>query len=114
MNGEINVNINGKEETLKFSMWQIERMNVLNNEHADSITFPKTALIYSALENSYRHRKIKCPYSLEEIELWADDLTTSEEGEKKLMEINQALIESHSFKSLIKQAKDVEDAKKKN
>lgn len=114
MNGEINVNIHGKEEVLKFSMWQIERMNALNNEHKDSVTFPKTALIYSALENSYRHRKIACPYSMEEIELWADDLTTSEEGEKVLVEINTALIESHSFKSLIKQANDIEDAKKKN
>lgn len=108
------VTINGKQESLKFSMWQIERMNELNKQHPDStIAFPKVALIYSALENSYRHKKEKMPYTLDEIELWADELTTTEEGNNTLVEINKALAESQCFKTLIKAASEAEDAKKK-
>lgn len=109
MNGEITVNINGKEETLKFSMWQMEKMNELTGTKPGSISFAKTALIYSALLCSYRRKKEACPYEMDEVDVWADDLTTHEEGTELLKQINNCFIESYAFKTLISEA---ETAKK--
>jgi hypothetical protein len=108
------VNINGTDETLKFSMWQLEEMNRLNKDHAESISFPKVALIYSALTNNYRHQKKDCPLSIEDVELWADDLTTTDEGNKILADINNAFVESTAYKTLVKASVEIEEAKKKS
>lgn len=114
MNGTFKLQIDGKETCLKFTMLQLERMNEINVQRQNSLAWPKVALIYSALETYYRHAKIECPFTIEEIEIWADDLTATEDGNKLLEEINQAFTESVVWKKLMQDVTAVEDAKKKS
>lgn len=112
--GLFKVNIDGKEACLKFSMGQIERMNEINKEHEGSIIYAKSAMIFSALETYYRHAKIECPFTQEDVHLWADNLTTTDEGNKLLAEIEAAFAESVVFKKLIADAVAINDKKKLN
>ena len=112
--GLFKLNIDGKETCLKFSMLQMERMNELNAQRPNSISWAKVALIYSGLETYHRHAKIENPFTIEEVELWADELTTTEEGNALLEKINLAFSESVVFKKLISDLAQLDDKKKSN
>lgn len=111
MDGIFELEINGKKTALKFTMWMIERMDELNRtKPAVSITFAKTALIYAGIQTYCRSNKTENPFTIEEIDIWADDLTASDEGNELLTRIEQAFTNSAVLRKLMN---DEEEAKKK-
>lgn len=112
MTGYIQIEINGKPVGLKFTMWAIEEMNRLQNQRSDSVLWKSVVMVYAGYENNCRYKKEEPSISIDEVELFVDELYSTKEGEAKMTEISKALTESYMFKSLTGQLDD-EDTKKK-
>ncbi|MEP6513496.1 MAG: hypothetical protein ABJA79_06490 [Parafilimonas sp.] len=113
MSGYIQIEINGKPVGLKFTMWAIEEMNRLKVQYEDSLLWKIVVIFYAGYVNNCRHKKEQPEFSLEDIELIVDDLYSSEEGQKKIVEVSNAFTDSYLIKSMNGDVVDDETKKKK-
>lgn len=98
--------INSKKVELKISIWMVDedRYQKMKDEKPDSIIWDLVSLFWTAHKNHIRRfRNANMPevVTLDELEIWVDDMLCTEEGKKYLVDKSSEIAEEIKKLSVI-------------